>query len=360
MPWKSKGCQIELDELEIVLGPGVKNLFENGPGTCLSSRSGQDGIGDFRRFGPDIVDNTGAVASVDVHEGVKTIAKMVKWLLTSFNVRIKKLIIAVDPYLEEKKKNEFCRTLVLRIAEVECGTGTSEENNSDQVKADTFLGLNRLTNFVKFHGAILEFLQLDDDCVKQSAVSCASGTSSTELFKTCCSSDATTSIITGEKGGFSGTMKLSIPWKNGSLDIRKVDADVSIDPLELRFRPSSIKCLFHLFEVYRDLGENSKSQIHKMENESVYHNAISNSLTNTVGSYTTEKVVSNNGYTSNLCPSFERDTTLDTLLPGSHVISDWVTSSSRKQRDNTDVEPDFGARLVSSNFSLLKLHQEIL
>lgn len=343
MPWKSKGCQIELDELEIVLGPGVKNLSEDGSGMCSSSRNGQDGVGDFRISGPDIVDNTEAVASVDVHEGVKTIAKMVKWLLTSFNVRIKKLIVAFDPYLEEKKKNEFCRTLVLRIAEVECGSGTSEENDSvNQVKADTLLGLNRLTNFVKFHGAILEFLRIDDDCVKKSAVPCAAGTTSTELFNAC-SSDATTSIITGEKGGFSGTMKLSIPWKNGSLDIRKVDADVSIDPLELRFQPSSIKCLLHLFEVYRDMGENGKSQMQNMENESVYHNAISNSLTSTVGSYTTEKVMTNHGYTSNIFPSFGRDTILDTLLPGSHVISDWVTSSSRKQRDNTDVEPDFGA-----------------
>lgn len=344
MPWKSKGCQIELDELEIVLGPGVKNLFEDGSGTCLSSRNGQDGVGDFRRSGPDIVDNTVAVSSVDVHEGVKTIAKMVKWLLTSFNVRIKKLIVAFDPYLDEKKKNESCRTLVLRIAELECGTGTSEENNTDnQVKADTFLGLNRLTNFVKFHGAIVEFLRIDDDCVKQSAVPCASGTTSTELFNACCSSDATTSIVTGENGGFSGTMKLSIPWKNGSLDIRKVDADVSIDPLELRFQPSSIKCLLLLFEVYRDLGENGKSQMHNMENESVYHNAISNSLTSTVGSYTTEKVLSNHGHSSNIYPSLGRDTILETLLPGSHVISDWVTSSSRKQRDNSESEPDFGA-----------------
>ncbi|KAK1402052.1 hypothetical protein POM88_001657 [Heracleum sosnowskyi] len=61
------------------------------------------------------------------------------------------------------------------------------------------------------------------------------------------------------------------------------------------------------------------------------------------GSYTTEKVMTNHGYTSNIFPSFGRDTILDTLLPGSHVIFDWVTSSSRKQRDNTDVEPDFGA-----------------
>ncbi|KAL1811977.1 hypothetical protein ACET3Z_022042 [Daucus carota] len=343
MPWKSKGCQIELDELEIVLGPGGNNLFENGSGTSLPSRNVQDGVGDFRTSGPDIVDNTVAIASVDVHEGVKTIAKMVKWLLTSFHVRIKKLIVAFDPYLEEKEKNGFCRTLVLRIAEVECGTGTSEVNNSDnQVKADTFLGFNRLTNFVKFHGAILEFFRIDD-CVKQSAVPCSSGTTSTELFNACCSPNATTSIITGEKGGFSGTMKLSIPWKNGSLDIRKVDADVSIDPLELRIQPSSIKCLLHLFEVYGAFGENGKSPMHNMDNESVYHNAISNSLTSTLGSYTTEKVLSNHGYPSNINPSFEKDPIIDTLLPGSHVISDWVTSSSRKQRDNADVEPDFGA-----------------
>ena len=101
--------------------------------------------------------------------------------------------------------------MVLRITEVECGTNISEEvTSNDDAMVDNFLGLNQLTNFIKFHGAILEFLQLDG-AHNENLVPCASGTTFDEWLSAYCPSKARTPVLTRERGGFSGTLKLSIP-----------------------------------------------------------------------------------------------------------------------------------------------------
>ncbi|KAM7474898.1 hypothetical protein LguiB_022141 [Lonicera macranthoides] len=310
MPWKGKGCQIEVDELELVLAPHGGDISV-GSETSNFGQNGNSGITqDQCATEPEMIDSTATASSVDVHEGVKTIAKMVKWLLTSFHLKIRKLIVAFDPSLGGGKNKGFCRTLVLRIAEVECGTDISEDLNSNyHATVDNFLGLSRLTNFVKFQGAILEFLQLDGDDNH---------------------SNATTPIVTGERGGFSGTLKLSIPWNNGSLDIRKVDADVYIDPLQLRFQPSSIKCFLYLWDIFKDVGKNGEDHPPDKATESVYFNAASHSQ-------------SQESFFADFCSLRGKETVTDAMLPGSHFISDWVPSSiSRNRRDKVE-EPDFGA-----------------
>ncbi|KAL7585865.1 hypothetical protein Lser_V15G45805 [Lactuca serriola] len=312
LPWKRRNCEIEVEELEIVLAPGRKRSSQ---AADEPSTSGQDSntytSHGFTTPEQDLVNSTMTNPSVDIHEGVKTIAKMVKWLLTSFHVKIKKMIVALDPFLEEPKEKGFSRTLVLRIGEVQCGTGISEDVDLDsQRTVDGFLGLSQLTNFLKFDGAVLEFLQLDDFGNK-SAFPC-------------------TPVITGEKGGFSGTIKLSIPWKNGSLDIRKLDADVFIDPLEIRLQPSSLKSFMYLMHVFEELENDHKSFMDNKPNESVYYNA------------------SFHGYSSEFSsdkPSQKPETEsyLDALLRGSHLISDWMTSPVTSNLDTKTEEPDIDA-----------------
>ncbi|CAH1444909.1 unnamed protein product [Lactuca virosa] len=312
LPWKRRNCEIEVEELEIVLAPGRKRSSQ---AADEPSTSGQDSntytSHGFTTPEQDLVNSTMTNPSVDIHEGVKTIAKMVKWLLTSFHVKIKKMIVALDPFSEEPKANGFSRTLVLRIGEVQCGTGISEDADLDcQRTVDGFLGLSQLTNFLKFDGAVLEFLQLDDNGNK-SAFPC-------------------TPVITGEKGGFSGTIKLSIPWKNGSLDIRKVDADVFIDPLEIRLQPSSLKSFMYLMHVFEELENDHKSFMDNKPNESVYYNA------------------SFHGYSSEfssdkLSQKPETESYLDALLRGSHLISDWMTSPVTSNQDPKTEEPDIDA-----------------
>ncbi|KAK2991508.1 hypothetical protein RJ640_016543 [Escallonia rubra] len=324
MPWNGEGCRIVVDELELVLAPCRGQTSQDGSKTSPSRQDGKySKTKASETYEHEMFGNPVASASADVHEGVKAIAKMVKWLLTSFHVSVKRLIVAVDPSLGEENVKGQCRTLVLRIFEVECGTGISEDVSAHGLgKVDNFLGLSRLTNFIKFQGAILEFLEVN-------------GNDNQTPF--------TTPVVTGirERGGFSGTLKLSIPWKNGALDIRKVEADVYVDHLELRFQPRSIKWFLYLFEAFKNEGKNGKGHMHYKGAESVYYNAASHWQSPTRGS--SEKVSSN----SESCSSgFSSPMGKYAVLPGSNLISDWVPSSpSIDSKDRTEEEPDFGASI---------------
>uniref|UniRef100_A0A5B6ZZ23 Autophagy-related protein 2 n=1 Tax=Davidia involucrata TaxID=16924 RepID=A0A5B6ZZ23_DAVIN len=346
MPWKGKGCQIEVDELELVLAPFGVNNSQVGSETYIPCKDDYNSIShDLGKLKYEMMDDAVTSAPVDVHEGVKTIAKMVKWLLTSFHVKVKRVIVAFDPCLGEEKYAGFCKTLVFRITEAECGTCISEDINSNSdVTVDAFLGLSRLTNFIKFQGAILEFLQMDG-IDNQTPLPCASGTTFDDWFSGCCPSNATTPIVTGERGGFSGTLKLSIPWKNGSLDIRKVDADAYIDPLEVMCQPSTIKWFLYLREIFKDLGKNKEGHLYNKRTESVYFNAASHCHSSTLGSsmIATEKVDCETS-SADFCLLMGKET--DALLPGSHLIPDWVSSSiSKNKKDRTEEEPYFGASI---------------
>ncbi|XP_057488102.1 autophagy-related protein 2-like isoform X2 [Actinidia eriantha] len=338
MPWKGKGCEIEVEELELVLAPCGDLKYQFGSQTFSPSQDGNSCIiHDSGRVEHEKAENDMMSASMDVHEGVKTIAKMVKWLLTSFHVKVKKLIVAFDSCLgENEKATGFSPTLVLQITEVQCGTSISEEAISTaDAKVDNFLGLNRLTNFVKFQGAVLEFIQMDG-VVK-------------EILQPCASSNVRTPVVTGKGGGFSGTLKLSIPWKNGSLDIQKVDADAYIDPLELRFQPNTIKWFLFLWEVVKDSGKNSKDPAIYKNMESVYFNTTSHGCPSTLRSYVTSNdmaMLYNESSPSDHGSPMKKETVTDNLLRESQVISDWVPLSiSKKQKDGTEEEPDFGASI---------------
>ncbi|KAK3024510.1 hypothetical protein RJ639_043702, partial [Escallonia herrerae] len=324
MPWNGEGCRIVVDELELVLAPSRGQTSQDGSITSPSSQEGTySKTKASETYEHEMFGNPVASASADVHEGVKAIAKMVKWLLTSFHVSVKRLIVAVDPSLGEENVEGQCRTLVLRIFEVECGTGISEDVRAQRLgNVDNFLGLSRLTNFIKFQGAILEFLEVN-------------GNDNQTPF--------TTPVVSGirERDGFSGTLKLSIPWKNGALDIRKVEADVYVDHLELRFQPRSIKWFLYLFEAFKNVGKNGKGHMQYKGAESVYYNAASHWQSPTRGS--SEKVSSN----SESCSSgFSSPMGRYAVLPGSNLISDWVPSSpSTDSKDRTEEEPDFGASI---------------
>ncbi|GFP84564.1 hypothetical protein PHJA_000600300 [Phtheirospermum japonicum] len=275
MPWKDGGCRVEVDELEIVLAPRKVKVHRDEFETSDHSKNGNR---------------------------VKTIAKMVKWLLTSFHVKIKKLIVAFDPLLEEENKKGLDRILVLRISEAECGTHISEDASC------------RLTNFVKFQGAVLELLHVD-------------GIAETTIGN-CCSSGNMTTVISGENGGFSGNLKLSLPWKNGSLDIRKVDADLHIEPLELRLQPSSVRCFIFMWDLFKGVSEEIEDPGHHEPSDGF--SAPSSCMRPSDDSFATNSCV------------MEKEP-VHSLLSESHLISDWV---SRSSKDRNEEEPDFGARLV--------------
>jgi autophagy-related protein 2 len=297
------------------------------------------------------VDDDAKSNSVDVHEGVKTIAKMVKWLLTSFHVKIKKLIVAFDPYLDCDEKNMGSRpTLVLRILETECGTRVSEDAKSNAgARVESFLGISQLTNFVKFQEATLELLQIDDDD-KKTSFPCVSETNVGEYLSGQCPANVTTPVVTGKRGGFSGSLKLSIPWKNGSLDIRKVDADVHIDPVEFRLHPSTIKWLLLSWETLKNLDKDGESHMRYKSMDSSNINAASyyhSSMPVSTPNITNKVIPSCGGFSMDVSTLDLQESVTEALLPGSCLISDWVPFSVHKnQKDVIEGELDFGARLV--------------
>ncbi|KAE8668110.1 B3 domain-containing protein [Hibiscus syriacus] len=316
MPWKGKGCQVEVDELELLLAPCLENdHLSRADEPCSSNDDGNYyNFSDLGKFSNEM---EGSPRNPDnVHEGVKTIAKMVKWFLTSFNVKIKRLIVAFDPSLENVEKLGFRRTLVLRISETEYGTCVSEDAGLvDEARAHSFLGISQLTNFVKFHGAALELLQMED--VDDQA---------------------------WKGGGFSGNLKLSIPWKNGSLDIRKVDADVSIDPVDLRFQPSIIKWLLLSWETFKNFDKVGKNSMHRETTDSVCLNSNSQFQSSASAMIVIDKVTKNQGRFSAGYTSLNvRESVDETGLPGSHFIPNWVPISVGKNKQDVGEEADFGA-----------------
>lgn len=117
MPWSGKGCEVELNELELVVAPCTDRISTTEDETCGSVDNDNC---HFRynstRTEHEIADDALKSTLVDVHEGVKTIAKMVKWLLTSFHVKITNIIVAFDPSLDNEEKKANCHhTLVLQF-----------------------------------------------------------------------------------------------------------------------------------------------------------------------------------------------------------------------------------------------------
>lgn len=351
MPWKGKGCQVELDELELVLAPCWDNKSRDVDESCSTSQDDNNGMQwDTGQFGHDGAGNPSKFTPNDVHEGVKIIAKMVKWFLTSFHVKIKKLIVAYDPCIEKNEnKVESHATLVLRISEIGCGTCVSEDPSSDSdARVESFLGINRLTNFVKFEGAILELV--DVDAVNHQPGSLhTSGTPSGEVPSGCIPSDATTPIISWKRGGFSGNIKLSIPWKDGSLDIRKVDADVCIDPIELKFQPRTIKWFLLSWETYLKIDNDRMSHTLYKPTDSVYLNVSSQfrSSANVPAVIPADEMIPIRGSYSSSFPSFNsQESVSEAVLPASHLITDWVPFPVNTNQKHGIEEVDLGARLV--------------
>ncbi|KAL4615459.1 hypothetical protein ACB092_07G126400 [Castanea dentata] len=338
MPWKGEGCVVEVDELELVVAPCMKNDSPAEDETCSSSQDGNHGLHyDLRKHEYDSVDDAAKSTSGDVHEGVKTIAKMVKWLLSSFHVKIKRLIVAFDPYLENDETNTGSHTtLVLRILETECQTCISEsENSNGSARVESFLGISQLTNIIKFQEVIVELLQIDDNDDKASFGEFFSGQSPT---------NTTTPVVTGKRGGFSGNLRLNIPWTNGSLDIGKVDADVSIDPVELRLQPSTIKWLLLSWETVKNLDKDCSGHMHYRSMDSINFNSASNCHSSTPLSTAnvTDKMIQIFGRSSLDISSLTlEESVTEGMLPGAHLISDWV-SANQNQKDGIE-ELDFGA-----------------
>ncbi|KAL1290521.1 hypothetical protein HN51_059004 [Arachis hypogaea] len=341
MPWSGKGCEVEVNELELVVSPCTDVNSRGGDEACGSENNdNQHAKYSSTRSEHEMADDSLKSTTMDVHEGVKTIAKMIKWLLTSFHLKITNAIVAFEPYLGGvEPKSECHRTLVLRISEIECGTSLAEDADS---KFDV-LGISQLTNFVKFHGAVVEFLKIDREDNELSFQPVLGAGSGETILRP---KQATCPIMTGRQYGFGGNVKLSIPWNNGSLDVRKLDADVYVDPVVLRFQPSTLKWLLYSWESFKNVGMTGKGSTNnnlrgssQLNSTLSFHSADSGPIVNA----TTEMITDHGNLPADYTSLTQPESPTEDLLPAPRLISDWVPLSTRKNHKDGIQELDFGA-----------------
>jgi autophagy-related protein 2 len=220
----------------------------------------------------------------------------------------------------DNKVPEFNRSLVFRVKEIEFGTNLSTD------------GLVKLNNFVTFHEAVIEFLKMDDvDVLLQNDLDRATADIS--------SGQSTTAVLTGPIGGFSGTLNLSIPWSNGCLNLQKIDADVSVDSLELLLQISSIRWFMHVLDsLHRNQCEHNCA-----------HNTADNMSLNTSRSAlsASKSVMASREDSDQTALSQSRqDKYQDSFLTKAHVIQDWIPELVVHE-DQGDPDSDCDERFVS-------------
>nr|XP_018675172.1 PREDICTED: autophagy-related protein 2 isoform X2 [Musa acuminata subsp. malaccensis] len=332
IPWKLRNCEIEVDELELVLGPFSESNIPPTDADCSPlSHDGQQRISTkVDKIEPGPSQDSYSSIPVDVHEGVKTIAKIVKWILTSFHVRLKGIIVAFDPRSGlDESGGMFHRLLVFRIKEIEFGTCVSKDS------------MAKLMNFVKFQEANLEFLQMDDidDGPELHSVTGRS-------FNKRCLGCGTIPVLSGVSGGFSGTLNLSIPWKNGSLDIHKVDADVSVDPMELRLEPSCIEWVIAMWQTLSTIGASSSWTHYHQAADSSNLNCRSHdrlSMSHTIYLDADGETSLKDSEFRSINSTITPERALDPLVMR-NVIHNWVPEYVY-QEDKSELEPDYGASI---------------
>ncbi|CAM8937814.1 unnamed protein product [Rhodiola kirilowii] len=315
MPWNGNGFEVEIDELEMLLTPCAEHVSRTNDETSTSDQGrsiNHESIKINRESGEDCI----AVA-IDIHEGVKTVARMLKLFLTSFHVKIKRLIVAYDPYSNRDGSNlGVCPNLVLRVSEIECGTCVSEDAASESgTDAPNILGISCLTNIFSFRGAILELLLISD--VGNHSSPPAVESLYVEQIHESDGASTTTPIVTGEGGGF---------FRDN----------------EVEMEPSTIKWIMMLWDSLKPTERD-----HQQPTNSVYYNASSQLFSSALGS-----TLSPSGKLSSIeeslptgtKPSPGKEPETSCLLPTSLIISDWVPSSVNENHTDGQYEGlDFGS-----------------
>ncbi|XBI36912.1 hypothetical protein VPH35_122349 [Triticum aestivum] len=302
-PLQLKSCEIVVEDLELVLAPSVASEIPPVDAECSvsgNSSSTQTSVNTKRN---ESEKHCSTSASRDVDEGVKRIANAVKWFLTNFKIKFKNTYVVFDPQtILDSKISEFNRSLVFRVKEIEFGTNLSTD------------GLVKLNNFVTFHEAVIEFLKMDDvDVLLQNDLDKATADIS--------SGHSTTSVLTGPIGGFSGTLNLSIPWSNGCLNLKKIDADVSIDSLELLLQISSIQWFM---DVWDSLHRNQAREQIRPHNTADMSLSTSRSALSTLKSGSDSVTIRREDTDQIALSQNRQDKYQDSFLTKAHVIQDWI------------------------------------
>ncbi|KAJ1298677.1 hypothetical protein BS78_01G472100 [Paspalum vaginatum] len=319
----SASCEIIVEELELVLVPSVASEIGDAHMECSVSGSTSDTHTSVKTERNESDSNQCSTSvSRDVDEGVKRIANAVKWFLTSFNIKFKNVYIVFDPQTRlESRLPETNRSLVFRIKMVEFGTQ---------------LGLFKLDNFLTFHEAVLEFLKMDDvDALLQNDPIIGTANISAR--------HSTTAVLTGPIGGFSGKLNLSIPWNKGCLNFEKIDADVSVDSLELRLQMSSVLWIMNVWDSLQRKPVDEHNYAHNIANISISSSSRS-ALCPPASSYLkpgSDSVMGTSEYLAQCTFSQTRQDKFEgSFLTRANVITDWMEPVGHEDQGDPDSDCD--------------------
>uniref|UniRef100_J3MD50 Autophagy-related protein 2 n=1 Tax=Oryza brachyantha TaxID=4533 RepID=J3MD50_ORYBR len=302
-----KCCEIVVEDLELVLAASESSEVPSVDTECSVSGSNGDTEKSVQKKRNESDGNQCSTsASRDVDEGVKRIANAVTCFLTSFNIKLKNAYVVFDPRnILDNKVSEFNRSLVFRIKETEFGTNLSTD------------GLIKLNNFVTFQEAVIEFLKMDDveahallqDDLDKGPADFSSGHS-------------TTTVLTGPIGGFSGKLNLSIPWSNGCLNFKKLDADISVNSLQLQLQASSIQWLMDVWDSVQ------RKPVHEQNYDSntadISRSNLCSYVSSSLKSGSDSVLTSREHLTEDTISQARQDKTQESSLTIPYVIPNWI------------------------------------
>ncbi|CAM6122683.1 unnamed protein product [Calypogeia fissa] len=367
IPWKvltTESCEIEVDELKLVIVPRPQ-CEENGSNNPAPSEIDDlrfvDGpqypLGDADASGLGPV---GGGAYMGVDDGVRMIAKMVERVLLGLRVKVSNMIIVfeeqpgkesdplpgdLDARMPAQQLTPPHCLLIVRVAYVEYGVEAPQIDSEEPVKAASGTEQGMLVKVVKFKGATVEVVDVQDEIV-----GCEGPAHDPEGI------DGTRTdflgqpvfVLFGEGGGLEGSIQLSVPWRDGIVDVPKVHADISISPLKLRLSPHQIEQVLSFAQAYsREGGLGAGS--------SPSGPALKSSMWN--GDFTGSRFYSALDRNSELFKSFsgsmpgksgrgiEAESLSTSFLPVTRFISDWMhwAGSEGQRKDGTVAEADLAA-----------------
>ncbi|XP_062233110.1 autophagy-related protein 2-like [Phragmites australis] len=324
-PLPVKSCEIVVEELELVLAPAVASEVAPVDTECSVSGSTSDTQASVKtQINESDSNQCSTSVSRDVDEGVKRIANAVKWFLTSFNIKLKNVYVVFDPWTSlDNRVSETNRSLVFRIKETEFGTLLSTD------------GLVKLNNFITFHDAVIEFLKMDDvDALLQNDQD--RGTADISA------GHSTTAVLTGPIGGFSGKLNVSIPWSNGCLNLEKIDADVSVDSLELRLQISSIRWIMNVWDSLQRKPIDEHNCAHNTADMSMIstRSALCSSGSRSLKPDSDSVIAIRECLAQSAFSQSRQDKIQDSFLTRAHVITDWMEPIAHEDQGDPDSDCD--------------------
>lgn len=346
IPWKAlaaEKCEINVEELELVLVPRTEAKTSSNSEECSTSEVYSSTTSS--RLNSEQVEGCGVPANggytyLGVQDGVKMIAKMVERLLLGLHIKIRSVIIVFEQATDTCSTNlgveSSCQSqsiLALRVLQTEYGTDVSGDAcESAGLHPDNATGHVMLTKIINFHGVTVDLYDVVEKDTKPASLrpiaSLLSGRSAGSQPGQC-----PVPIIDGNGSGFSGSVQLSIPWKSGSMDIPKVNAEIHFVPVKLQLQPCTIQRLISLLQSIGECRDKASEPSLRSSNRQSFRqstgfeNDLHRSCLHLEESVTSTTDVMFNSLAesfSDLPSPIREETANSTLIPDSMIISNWV------------------------------------